>query len=164
MAVVVNPGLDRSEVKTNRKVMVISTDFTKDDIYKSIKENIQDLDIAVLVNNVGILPSNIPYRLLETVHLEEMCHIVLPGMVERGSGIILNISSGISKSPFPMYTLYSATKVFVDIFSRGLQAEYKSKGILIQGWIMQSIPTWVLRKEAFQSSFQDYVKKQVSGV
>ncbi|KAK3565782.1 hypothetical protein QTP86_015047 [Hemibagrus guttatus] len=167
------------EVKTNRKVMVISTDFTKDDIYKSIKENIQDLDIAVLVNNVGILPSNIPYRLLETVHLEEkihqiincnmkatvkMCHIVLPGMVERGSGIILNISSGISKSPFPMYTLYSATKVFVDIFSRGLQAEYKSKGILIQGWIMQSIPTWVLRKEAFQSSFQDYVKKQVSGV
>ncbi|KAG7332389.1 hypothetical protein KOW79_004223 [Hemibagrus wyckioides] len=217
------------EVKTNRKVMVISTDFTKDDIYESIKENIQDLDIAVLVNNVGILPSKVPSKLLETVHLEEkihqmincnmkatvkMCHIVLPGMVERGRGIILNISSGISKSPFPMYTLYAATKVFVEIFSRGLQAEYKSSGILIQcvsplgvstamtgyqkpsfitltpegfvrssllylkagdqtygsinhailGWIMHSIPTWVLKKEAFQSSFQDYVQKQVSGV
>ncbi|KAB5567491.1 hypothetical protein PHYPO_G00233390 [Pangasianodon hypophthalmus] len=143
--------LDRAardiEVKMDRKVMVIAVDFTKDDIYGCIKENIQGLDIAVLVNNVGILPSKVPYKLLETVHLEEkihqmincnvkamvkMCRIVLPGMVERGRGIILNISSGISKIPFPMYTLYSATKVFVDIFSRGLQAEYKSNGILIQ--------------------------------
>ncbi|KAI5614029.1 testosterone 17-beta-dehydrogenase 3 isoform X1 [Silurus asotus] len=29
---------------------------------------------------------------------------------KRGGGIILNISSGISKVPFPLYTLYSATK------------------------------------------------------
>lgn len=43
-----------TEAKTNRKVMVISTDFTKDDIYESIKENIQDLDITVL----GLLASN----------------------------------------------------------------------------------------------------------
>lgn len=215
------------EVKMNRKVMVIAADFTKDDIYGSIRQKIQSLDIAVLVNNVGILPSNIPCKLLETVNLEEkihqmincnakamvkMCHIVLPGMVERGRGIILNISSGISKIPFPMYTLYSASKVFVEIFSRGLQAEYKSNGILIQsvspfgvstamtgyqkpsiitftpdgfvkssmlylkageqtygsvshailGWIIQVIPTWVLRKEAFQSNFQAYVKKQVA--
>ncbi|MCI4380891.1 hypothetical protein PGIGA_G00245250 [Pangasianodon gigas] len=143
----------------------------------------------------------------------KMCYIVLPGMVERGRGVILNISSGISKIPFPMYTLYSATKVFVDIFSRGLQAEYKSNGILIQsvspfgvstamtgyqkpsiitftpegfvrsslmylkageqtygsvshailGWIIQAIPTWVLRREALHNAFQDYVKKQVGG-
>ncbi|XP_060787896.1 17-beta-hydroxysteroid dehydrogenase type 3 isoform X2 [Neoarius graeffei] len=143
--------LDRAatdiEVKTNRNVMVIVADFTKDDIYGGIKESIQGLDIAILVNNVGILPSKIPNRLLETIHLEEkihevincnvkamvkMCHIVLPGMVERRRGIILNISSGVSKIPFPMYTLYSASKVFVQQFSQGLQAEYKSSGILIQ--------------------------------
>ncbi|XP_058246625.1 17-beta-hydroxysteroid dehydrogenase type 3 isoform X2 [Hemibagrus wyckioides] len=195
------------EVKTNRKVMVISTDFTKDDIYESIKENIQDLDIAVLVNNVGILPSKVPSKLLETVHLEEkihqmincnmkatvkMCHIVLPGMVERGRGIILNISSGISKSPFPMYTLYAATKCvsplgvstamtgyqkpsFITLTPEGFvrssllylkagDQTYGSINHAILGWIMHSIPTWVLKKEAFQSSFQDYVQKQVSGV
>lgn len=38
----------------HRKVMVIATDFTKDDIYGRIKEDIQYLDIAVL----GLLASN----------------------------------------------------------------------------------------------------------
>nr|XP_029502585.1 very-long-chain 3-oxoacyl-CoA reductase-B-like [Oncorhynchus nerka] len=34
--------------------------------------------------------------------------------------------------PCPLLTVYSASKAFVDFFSRGLEAEYKSKGILIQ--------------------------------
>ncbi|KAF5905295.1 testosterone 17-beta-dehydrogenase 3-like, partial [Clarias magur] len=113
------------ENKMDRNVMVIVADFTKDDMDGHIKENIQDLEVAVLVNNVGMLPSFLPNKFLDTVHLEEkiyqmincnvkamvkMCRIVLPGMVERGQGIILNISSGISKTPCPMYTLYSSTK------------------------------------------------------
>ncbi|KAM9475168.1 17-beta-hydroxysteroid dehydrogenase type 3 [Clarias gariepinus] len=216
------------ENKMDRKVMVIVADLTKNDIDGHIKKYIQGLEVAVLVNNVGILPSYLPYKFLDTVHLEEkinqmincnvkamvkMCQIVLPGMVKRGQGIILNISSGISKTPWPMYTLYSSTKVFVEIFSRGLQAEYKSNGILIQsvcpfgvstamigfqkpsiitltpeefvrsslrylkageqtygsvrhtvmGWIIQAIPAWALRKEAFHQSFQEYVKKQMGG-
>lgn len=42
-----------TEVKMDRKVMVIAADFTKDDIYGHINENIQGLDIAVL----GLLAS-----------------------------------------------------------------------------------------------------------
>ncbi|KAL7885047.1 hypothetical protein AOLI_G00078170 [Acnodon oligacanthus] len=135
------------EVKTGAAVITIATDFTKDDIYGVIKENIQVLDVAILVNNVGMLPTFIPCKLLETDHLEEkiaqvincniktavkMCHIVLPGMVERGRGIILTVSSGIAKIPCPLYTLYIATKVFLERLSQGLQAEYKSNGILFQ--------------------------------
>ncbi|KAI4901923.1 hypothetical protein NFI96_015036, partial [Prochilodus magdalenae] len=214
------------ELKTGAKVVTISADFTKDDIYEGIKENIQGLDVAILVNNVGILPTQIPCRLLETDHLEEkinqlincniktmvkMCHIVLPGMVERGRGIVLSVSSGIAKIPCPTYALYAATKVFVERFSQSLQAEYKSSGILFQtvspfgvstamtghqkpdlitfsaegfvrnslrylkageqtygsmthallGWVVQAIPTWVLRSEAFHHHFQEYVKKRV---
>lgn len=37
-----------TEVKMDRKVMVIAADFTKDDFYGHIKENIQSLDVAVL--------------------------------------------------------------------------------------------------------------------
>ncbi|XP_077079456.1 17-beta-hydroxysteroid dehydrogenase type 3 isoform X1 [Siphateles boraxobius] len=143
--------LDRAarkiELTTGGKVKVIAADFTKDDIYGHIKENIEGLDIGILVNNVGILPSQIPCKLLETSNLEErihdvincnvkamvkMCRIVLPGMQQRGRGVILNVSSGIAKIPCPIYTLYSASKVFVERFSQGLQAEYKSKGIIIQ--------------------------------
>ncbi|XP_076859727.1 17-beta-hydroxysteroid dehydrogenase type 3 isoform X2 [Brachyhypopomus gauderio] len=135
------------ELTTGRKVTVISADFTKDDIYTSIEESISSLDVAILVNNVGILPSQIPCKLLETTNLEEkilqvincnlksmakMCRLILPGMVERGRGIILNVSSGMAIVPFPLYTLYGATKVFIERFAQCLQAEYKSKGILVQ--------------------------------
>ncbi|XP_051509300.1 17-beta-hydroxysteroid dehydrogenase type 3 isoform X4 [Myxocyprinus asiaticus] len=143
--------LDRAarkiELNTGGEVKVIAADFTKDDLYGNIKKNIEGLDIGILVNNVGILPNQIPCKLLETADLEErihavincnvkamvkMCRIVLPGMQERRRGVILNVSSGIAKIPCPIYTLYAASKVFVERFSEGLQAEYKSKGIIIQ--------------------------------
>ncbi|XP_026117540.1 testosterone 17-beta-dehydrogenase 3-like isoform X1 [Carassius auratus] len=135
------------ELTTGQEVKVIAADFTKDDIYGHINENIKGLDIGILVNNVGILPSQIPCKLLETSDLEErihdvincnvkamvkMCRIVLPEMQQRGRGVILNVSSGIAKIPCPIYTLYAASKVFVERFSQGLQAEYKFKGIIIQ--------------------------------
>ncbi|XP_057212888.1 17-beta-hydroxysteroid dehydrogenase type 3 isoform X2 [Triplophysa rosa] len=145
--------LDRAarniELSTGTQVKVITADFTKDDMYGHIMKSLEDLDIGILVNNVGILPSHVPCRLLETADLEKkiydvincnvkamvkMCRIVLPGMQERGRGVILNVSSGIAKIPCPMYTLYAASKVFVERFSKGLQAEYKSKGIIIQ-WL-----------------------------
>ncbi|XP_072537050.1 17-beta-hydroxysteroid dehydrogenase type 3 isoform X2 [Salminus brasiliensis] len=149
--------LDRAareiELNTKAKVIAIAADFTEDDIYRGIKENIEGLDIGILVNNVGILPTQIPCRLLETANLEKkmnqvincnikamvkMCHIILPGMVERGRGIILNVSSGIAKVPCPTYALYAATKAFVERFSQGLLAEYKSSGILIQCVLLES--------------------------
>ncbi|XP_056585774.1 17-beta-hydroxysteroid dehydrogenase type 3 isoform X3 [Triplophysa dalaica] len=120
------------ELSTGAKVKVITADFTKDDMYGHIMKSLEDLDIGILVNNVGILPSQVPCRLLETADLEKMCRIVLPGMQERGRGVILNVSSGIAKIPCPMYTLYAASKVFVERFSQCLQADYKSKGIIIQ--------------------------------
>uniref|UniRef100_A0A8C1H3G6 Hydroxysteroid (17-beta) dehydrogenase 3 n=2 Tax=Cyprinus carpio TaxID=7962 RepID=A0A8C1H3G6_CYPCA len=126
--------LDRAarkiELTTGREVKVIAADFTKDDRYGHIQENIEGLEIGILVNNVGILPSKIPCKLLETSDLEELRTIC--GMQQRGRGVILNVSSGIAKIPCPIYTLYAASKVFVERFSKGLQAEYKSKGIIIQ--------------------------------
>ncbi|XP_019733619.1 testosterone 17-beta-dehydrogenase 3-like [Hippocampus comes] len=61
-----------------------------------------------------------------------MCKIILPGMENRRKGVIVNIASGIASIPFPMYSLYAASKIFVERFSQGLHAEYKDKGIIIQ--------------------------------
>ncbi|XP_023858992.2 17-beta-hydroxysteroid dehydrogenase type 3 isoform X1 [Salvelinus sp. IW2-2015] len=132
---------------TGQKVKVIVADFTEDDMYEHIEENLKGLNISVLVNNVGILPSHIPCKFLQTKDLEQritkvincnvkalvkMCQIVLPGMEKRGKGVIVNISSGVASVPSPMYTMYCASKVFVERFSQGLQAEYKAKRIMIQ--------------------------------
>ncbi|KAG7221118.1 hypothetical protein INR49_017559 [Caranx melampygus] len=53
----------------------------------------------------------------------------------RSKGVILNISSASGMYPVPLLTVYSATKAFVDFFSRGLQEEYRRQGIIIQGWV-----------------------------
>ncbi|XP_071339505.1 17-beta-hydroxysteroid dehydrogenase type 3 [Trachinotus anak] len=133
--------------KTGQRVKVIVTDFTQEHIFSEIEDQLKDLNIGVLVNNVGMLPSFIPCKFLNSAELNQtitkvincnvktmakMCKIILPGMENRGKGVIVNISSGVACIPFPMYTLYTASKVFVERFSLGLQAEYKDKGIIIQ--------------------------------
>jgi len=47
-----------------------------------------------------------------------MTAIVLPGMVGKKMGIIINNGSGAGRSPVPLNTVYSATKAYVDFFSR----------------------------------------------
>ncbi|XP_010731296.2 17-beta-hydroxysteroid dehydrogenase type 3 [Larimichthys crocea] len=132
---------------TGQMVKVIVTDFIKENVFSDIEDQLKGLNIGVLVNNVGILPSTIPCQFLEHEELNQtitkvincnvrtmvkMCKIILPGMENRGKGLILNISSGVASVPFPMYTLYSSSKVFVERFSQSLQAEYKDKEIIIQ--------------------------------
>uniref|UniRef100_A0A3P8Z0R9 Hydroxysteroid (17-beta) dehydrogenase 12b n=1 Tax=Esox lucius TaxID=8010 RepID=A0A3P8Z0R9_ESOLU len=124
----------------------LAADFSATDIYPRIEAALTDLEIGVLVNNVGISYSypefflNIPnldsfIDTMVNVNITSVCQMtrmVLPGMVERKKGAILNISSASGMYPCPLLTIYSASKAFVDFFSRGLEAEYKSKGIIIQ--------------------------------
>nr|KAF6484893.1 hydroxysteroid 17-beta dehydrogenase 3 [Rousettus aegyptiacus] len=54
------------EVTTGSSVKIIQVDFTKDDIYEYIKEELKGLEIGILVNNVGMLPSFLPSHFLNT--------------------------------------------------------------------------------------------------
>ncbi|CAG0879141.1 unnamed protein product [Darwinula stevensoni] len=123
---------------------VIQADFTKLDIYEGIKEKLAGLDIGILVNNVGMATRISPFLdvpdgektyqdvlLVNNMSMVRMTHMVLPGMVEKRKGIIINVSSISDVSPVPLLTTYSATKAFIYSFSRGLAYEYKSKGILV---------------------------------
>uniref|UniRef100_A0A8C7GEV6 Hydroxysteroid (17-beta) dehydrogenase 3 n=1 Tax=Oncorhynchus kisutch TaxID=8019 RepID=A0A8C7GEV6_ONCKI len=117
---------------TGQKVKVIVADFTEDDMYEHIEENLKGLNISVLVNNVGILPSHIPCKFLQTKDLEQVRGDIQYWFTYRWKGVIVNISSGVASVPSPMYTMYCASKVFVERFSQGLQAEYKAKRVMIQ--------------------------------
>jgi len=129
------------------KTKIIEVDFSKEDATSyipKIEDSIKDLEIGVLVNNVGISyehPSE--YLELDSTYVDNlinvnigsinvMTRIVLPQMVERKNGAIINISSLSAAFPTPLLTVYAGSKSYVDLFSQGLNREYGPKGITVQ--------------------------------
>src|SRR5262249_51953555 len=61
-----------------------------------------------------------------------LTHAVLPGMIARGAGAIINVSSMAALSPGGAgHTLYPAAKRFVLKFSLSLDAEVRAKGVRV---------------------------------
>jgi short-subunit dehydrogenase len=63
--------------------------------------------------------------------LVELAHAVLPGMIERKSGQILNVASTAAFQPGPGMAVYFATKAFVLSFSEALHEEVKKHGVIV---------------------------------
>ena len=95
--------------------------------------------IDVLINNAG-WASFASVRRTPAEHVARMLAVnfagpialiqtVLPEMIERGSGQIVNISSVVGHQPIPRMTVYSATKAAITSLSTGLRMELKGTGI-----------------------------------
>jgi short-subunit dehydrogenase len=63
--------------------------------------------------------------------LVELAHAVLPGMIERKQGRILNLASTAAFQPGPGMAVYFATKAFVLSFSEALHEEAKKHGVVV---------------------------------
>ena len=98
--------------------------------------------VDILVNNAGYSPYSqfaegdlqqqmgmIPIHCEATVAL---CHAVLPAMLEKGRGTIINVSSVAAFVTGPTLTVYSGTKAFINYFSQALLAEVGGRGVDIQ--------------------------------
>ncbi|CAM0913997.1 unnamed protein product [Alopecurus aequalis] len=115
---------------------------------RRLKEAVAVLDVGVLVNNAGVASPHAVHlheadaeawvRMLRVNlwALTEVTAAVLPGMVARGRGAVVNIGSAAgcieALPPFPLYAVYTACKGYVAQFSRSLYVEYRSKGIDVQ--------------------------------
>ena len=133
----------REKYKIETKV--IAVDFSNAGIYDVLTSELADLEIGVLVNNVGMsyehpeyfheVPIDVVEGLINVnaLSVAEMTRIVLPKMLECRKGIILNIGSIVGYETLPLLCGYSGTKAFVEFFTRGIQAENKNnKSIIIQ--------------------------------
>jgi short-subunit dehydrogenase len=63
--------------------------------------------------------------------LVRLTHAVLPGMLDRGRGGILNVASTIAFQPAPYQATYGASKAFVLSFSQALWAETRGSGVTV---------------------------------
>ena len=64
--------------------------------------------------------------------LTRLTHAVLPGLLARGAGSIVNIASVLAFHPWPEFGVYNASKAYVVSFSQALQGEVAGKGVLVQ--------------------------------
>ncbi|MFD0695771.1 SDR family NAD(P)-dependent oxidoreductase [Paenibacillus sp. GCM10027628] len=97
--------------------------------------------VDILVNNAGIGLSGEflnhdqeAYRkqvMLNAASVLEMTHLYLPGMLAKGSGVIINTASLLAFFPFPYCSVYSATKAFVLSFTESIREEYRHRGIQV---------------------------------
>lgn len=96
--------------------------------------------IDVLVNNAGLAlntaPAHeVPLEDWETMiatncqGLVTMTRAVLPDMVARGSGLVINIGSVAGHYPYPGGNVYGATKAFVEQFTLNLRADLIGTGV-----------------------------------
>src|SRR5207245_6936911 len=64
---------------------------------------------------------------------------VLPGMVERGRGIVVNVSSDSARAPAPGGAAYAASKAAVSAFTESVAVEVADQGVhvhvLYPGWV-----------------------------
>merc|ERR1712142_524088 len=61
-----------------------------------------------------------------------MTKMILPSMVDKRRGAIVNVCSGAQLHPTPLMTHYSASKRFIDLFTRSLEYEYRDTGVHMQ--------------------------------
>jgi len=97
--------------------------------------------VDVLVNNAGIDKIE-PFLQSEEATWERIvavnylgtvrcCHVLVPGMVERGSGRVVNIASDAGRVGSSGEVLYSGTKGGVIAFSKALAREVAAKGVTV---------------------------------
>lgn len=97
--------------------------------------------IAALVNNAGIgvhgyfhqtdIERELELIELNIAALTQLTKLVLPGMLERGAGRIMNISSVAAFQPGPLMSVYYASKAYVQSFSEALSEEVSGTGVTV---------------------------------
>lgn len=123
------------------EVITLTKDLSLPNIAEDIFDAIGSQSIDVLINNAGFglfgsfaetdwerESAMLHLHILTTTHLTKL---VLDGMIKRGSGKILNMSSLAAFQPGPLMSIYYASKGYMLSFSEAIANELKGTGVTV---------------------------------
>ncbi len=126
--------------------------------------------VDILYNNAGISIVE-PFTQVNQASLDRLfsinflsvfrlCQAVIPGMLQQGSGTIINTASELAIVAQPFFTAYCATKGAVLSFTRSLALEYARDNIRINALCPGPIDTSMLKKEFETESDPDKAREE----
>lgn len=139
---------DRKRLEALAKVLPVEVEVLRADLSKKAQLATVEARLAsaeapvdLLVNNAGFGTYG-PFVELDADEEERevqvncnalvrLCHAAAPGMVQRGEGAIVNVSSLASRAATPRHAVYAATKAFVSHFSDALHEELRGTGVTV---------------------------------
>lgn len=123
--------------------LVIAADLSTPDGPKAVVETLHDhgVEIDILVNNAGIIDVG-PFSDTDTEKFQQMValnigatttltSLLLPHMLERRFGRILNVASLAGFQPIPSMAVYAATKAYVLSLTESLSEELRGTGVRV---------------------------------
>ncbi|WOJ94027.1 SDR family oxidoreductase [Congregibacter variabilis] len=125
------------------QVQVLAADLAKSGAAKKLMADVDALgaEVDVLINNAGFgghgkfhesgLERDQRMMQLNMVALTELAYYFAQGMVERGSGKILNVGSTAGFLPGPLQAVYYASKAYVNSFSQAIANELQGTGVTV---------------------------------
>ncbi|KAK5138129.1 hypothetical protein LTR08_004824 [Meristemomyces frigidus] len=159
----------------NVECKTLAMDFAanRDADFAKLKQLVQELDVAILVNNVG-LSHSIPVPFAETPEQEmkdiitvnctgtlRVTQLVAPGMVRRKKGLILTMASFGGILPTPLLATYSGSKAFLQQWSSALSSELAPHGVrvqLVQSYLVTSAMSKIRRSSAMVPTPKQFVR------
>ena len=141
-------ALKRELERGGARVRTIVADLARAEDVQRLGAELATLPVELLVNNAGVA-HYMPFAQLPVERARELVDVnalapvlltraVIPGMVERGRGAIINVASllafsGAARAPqLPQRAVYAATKAFLVTFTEILAAELAGSGVKIQ--------------------------------
>lgn len=158
------------EADTGRKVDTIAADLAvKADLRRVEQRLASDASISMLVNNAGLgavkpLVDSTPEELdalidVNVTALTRLTRAVAPGLVARGEGAIINVSSIVALKPELLNGTYGGSKAFVLALTQSLHHELGGKGIQVQAVLpgVTATPFWDRAGHAVSNLPTDWV-------
>ena len=144
--------------QTPASVEVLVADLSKPGDLRTMEKHIlEDKDLELLVNNAGF-GGYMPFVQLDPDKAEELINLqvlaitrltraALPGMIARGKGAVINVSSRLAFSGslglghLPKRATYVGAKAFINAFSQLLHSELEGTGVQVQALCPGVVPT-----------------------